>query len=228
MSLRLHNTAFEDEALYLYSGHMELEHLLHGTALQGSYAVVLLRRSRPLPGGGRLPQRPGRPDPGPDAQPGRDAADHRLALLHDPAPVQRADRLVRGPALLGVRVGDLPGQLRHLRRDLPVPAVFAAWIVVRTAGLRWPVFLLAAPVAALAVGVKYAGLLFVPTIAVLPALAGWPRARPPGAAVPAGVRRRGGGPALRRAAAGRQGVHDGHLQHHHAPRGGRDAGDAPS
>jgi hypothetical protein len=50
----------------------------------------------------------------------------------------------------------------------------AAWIMVRTAVFRWPVFLLAAPVAALAVGVKYAGLLFVPTIAVLPALAGWP------------------------------------------------------
>jgi hypothetical protein len=50
----------------------------------------------------------------------------------------------------------------------------AAWIVVRTAAFRWPVFLMAAPVAALAVGVKYAGLLFVPTIAVLPAVAGWP------------------------------------------------------
>ena len=81
---------------------------------------------------------------------------------------------MRGAALLGHRVGDLPGQLRHLRRDLPVPAGLAAWIVVRTAGFRWPVFILAAPVAALAVGVKYAGLLFVPTIAVLPALAGWP------------------------------------------------------
>ena len=50
----------------------------------------------------------------------------------------------------------------------------AAWIMVRTAAFRWPVFLLAAPVAALAVGVKYAGLLFVPTIAVLPPLACWP------------------------------------------------------
>jgi hypothetical protein len=50
----------------------------------------------------------------------------------------------------------------------------AAWIVVRTAAFRWPVFLLAALPAALAVGVKYAGLLFVPTIAVLPVLAGWP------------------------------------------------------
>jgi hypothetical protein len=50
----------------------------------------------------------------------------------------------------------------------------ATWVVVRTAASRWPVFLLAAPIAALAVAVKYAGLLFVPTIAVLPALAGWP------------------------------------------------------
>ncbi len=50
----------------------------------------------------------------------------------------------------------------------------ASWIVVRTAAFRWPLFLLAAPLAALAVAVKYAGLLFVPTIALLPALAGWP------------------------------------------------------
>jgi hypothetical protein len=50
----------------------------------------------------------------------------------------------------------------------------AAWVMVRTARSRRPLFLLAAPLATLAVAVKYAGLLFVPTIAVLPALAGWP------------------------------------------------------
>jgi hypothetical protein len=33
LSLRLRNTAFEDESLYLYAGHMELQHLLHGAAL---------------------------------------------------------------------------------------------------------------------------------------------------------------------------------------------------
>ncbi len=97
----------------------------------------------------------------------------------------------------------------------------AAWIMVRTAGFRWPVFLLAAPVAALAVGVKYAGLLFVPTIAVLPALAGWPlRGRrvllyPP--VFVAAV----GGPALRGAAPGRTRLHGGHLEYHHEPRAGR-------
>jgi len=38
LSLRLRNTAFEDEATYLYAGHMELQHLLHGSPLQGAYS----------------------------------------------------------------------------------------------------------------------------------------------------------------------------------------------
>ena len=37
LTLRMHNTAFEDEALYLYVGHLEIAHWLHGTALQGDY-----------------------------------------------------------------------------------------------------------------------------------------------------------------------------------------------
>ena len=31
------NTAFEDEGLYLYVGHLEIRHFLHGAALQGDY-----------------------------------------------------------------------------------------------------------------------------------------------------------------------------------------------
>ena len=38
LTLRMNNTAFEDEALYLYSGHLEIAHWLHGTPLQGNYA----------------------------------------------------------------------------------------------------------------------------------------------------------------------------------------------
>ena len=38
LSLRLRNTAFEDESLYLYAGHMELQHLLHGAALYGGFS----------------------------------------------------------------------------------------------------------------------------------------------------------------------------------------------
>jgi hypothetical protein len=45
---------------------------------------------------------------------------------------------------------------------------------VRTAARRWPVYLVAAPLAALAAATKYAALLFVPTIAALAALAALP------------------------------------------------------
>ncbi len=38
LSLRMHNTAFEDEALYLSAGHQELAHLLYGVPLPNDYA----------------------------------------------------------------------------------------------------------------------------------------------------------------------------------------------
>src|SRR5207245_1539635 len=38
LSLRLHNSAFEDEALYLYAGHLQLDHLLHGGAAHPEFA----------------------------------------------------------------------------------------------------------------------------------------------------------------------------------------------
>ena len=101
---------------------------------------------------------------------------------------------------------------------------FAAWIMVRTAAFRWPVFLLAALPAALAVGVKYAGLLFVPTIAVLPVLAGWPERGRRVLLVPAGLRRRRGWPPPRRAAPGRPRVRVGPAEHDHEPRPGHDTG----
>jgi 4-amino-4-deoxy-L-arabinose transferase-like glycosyltransferase len=50
----------------------------------------------------------------------------------------------------------------------------ATWIVVRTAGFRWPAYLLAALPVTVAVATKYASVLFVPTIVLLSALAAWP------------------------------------------------------
>ena len=174
LSLRLHNTAFEDEALYLYSGHMELEHLLHGAALQGSYASYFSGSPVLYPvAAGFLNQLGG-------------LTAVRMLSLAEMLSVTAllyslTRRLFNEPA----------GLCAALLFSVTESAVFlgnfatydatclfllacAAWIMVRTAGFRWPVFILAAPVAALAVGVKYAGLLFVPTIAVLPALAGYP------------------------------------------------------
>lgn len=191
LSLRLHNTAFEDEALYLYSGHMELEHLLHGAALQGDYATFFSGSPVLYPvlaavfnGLGGL------------------AAARLLSLAEMLAATVLLYSLTR--RLLGERAAVSAALLFSVTESAVFLGNFATydatcvlllagatWLVVRTASHRWPLFLLAAPVAALAVAVKYAGLMFVPTIAVLLALAAWPargwRALPRAAAFGAAV-----------------------------------------
>jgi hypothetical protein len=174
LSLRLHNTAFEDEALYIYSGHMELEHLLHHAALQGSYASYFSGSPVLYPvAAGFL-----------NALGGLTAARmFSLAemlsitvLLYSMSRRLFNERVAVCAALLFsvCESAIFLGNFATYDATCLFLLSLAAWIMVRTAGFRWPVFLLAAPVAALAVGVKYAGLLFVPTIAVLPMLAGWP------------------------------------------------------
>jgi len=174
LSLRLRNTAFEDESLYLYSGHMELEHLLHGSALYGGFASYfsgapvlypVLAAALDMVGGLDLVR--------------------ALSLFEMLATTGLLYTMTR--RLFNERVGLCAAGFFSVSEAVIFLGNFAtfdatclfllacaAWIVVRTAAIRWPVFLLAAPIAALAVAVKYAGLLFVPTIAVLPALAGWP------------------------------------------------------
>ena len=174
LSLRLHNTAFEDEALYIYSGHMELQHLLHGTALQGQYASYFSGSPVLYPVAAGFLNGLG----------GLTAA--RMfslaemlsitALLYSMSRRLFNERIALCAAVLFsvCESAIFLGNFATYDATCLFLLSLAAWIMVRTAGFRWPVFLLAAPVAALAVGVKYAGLLFVPTIAVLPALAGWP------------------------------------------------------
>jgi hypothetical protein len=174
LSLRLHNTAFEDEALYVYSGHMELQHLLHGTALQGQYASYFSGSPVLYPVAAGFLNGLG----------GLTAA--RLLSLAEMLSItvllySLARRLFNERIALCAAVlfsvcesAIFLGNFATYDATCLFLLACAAWIMVRTAGFRWPVFLMAAPVAALAVGVKYAGLLFVPTIAVLPALAGWP------------------------------------------------------
>jgi hypothetical protein len=174
LTLRMHNTAFEDEALYLYAGHMELGHLLHGTALQGSYAsyfsgapVLYPVLAAAAANGGGL------------------AAARTVSLLEMLAVTALLYSLTR--QLFNERVGLCAAAvfsvteatlfLGHLA-TFDATALFllavSAWIVVRTARYRWPRYLLGVPVAALAAGTKYAALLFVPTIAVLAGLAALP------------------------------------------------------
>src|SRR5215469_1355179 len=175
LSLRLHNTAFEDEAQYLYAGRMELAHLLHGTALQGNYASYFSGAPVLYPVLAAVAN---------DA--GGLAAARAVSLAEMLATTALLYMLTR--RLFNERVGLFAAALFSAQMSLiflgnfatfDATALFllalAAWIGVQTAESRWPLFLLAAPVAALAVATKYAALLFVPTVALLPAFAAWPR-----------------------------------------------------
>lgn len=177
LSLRLHNTAFEDEAQYIYAGHMELEHILHGSALQGDYTSFFSGSPVLYPVAAAALD-----------QVGGLALARALSLVEMLAVTTMAYSIAR--YLFSERVGLYTAGLYAVTESVIFLGnfatydatclfllAFAAWIMVYTARCRWPLFLLAAPVAALAVAVKYAGLMFVPTIAVLPALAAWPDRR---------------------------------------------------
>ena len=177
LSLRLHNTAFEDEAQYLYAGHMELEHILHGSALQGDYTSFFSGSPVLYPVAAAVLD-----------QVGGLALARALSLVEMLAVTTMAYSIAR--YLFNERVGLYAAGLYAVTEPVLFMGnfatydatclcllAFAAWIMVYSSRCRWPVFLLAGPVAALAVAVKYAGLLFVPTIAVLPVLAAWPDRR---------------------------------------------------
>jgi Dolichyl-phosphate-mannose-protein mannosyltransferase len=174
LSLRMSNTAFEDEALYLYSGHLELAHLLHGAALQGNYSNYFSGAPVLYPVLGALADNVGGL-----------AAARAVSLIAMLGTTGLLYSLTR--RLFNERVGLCAAVvfsvtesalfLGHLA-TYDAPSLFllalAAWIVVRTAPFRWPGYLLAAPPIALAVATKYAAGLYVPTIVALSAIAAWP------------------------------------------------------
>ena len=174
LSLRLQNTAFGDEALYLYAGHMETAHLLHGAALQGTYATyfpgipvlypVLAAAANSI--GGLAAAR----------------AVSLLAMLSTTVLLYAMTR-----RLFNERVGlcavvlfcvtegtTLAGHLATNDAVSLCLLALASWIVVRTAPWRWRAYLLAAPVAGLAIGTDYWALLYLPTLALLAGLAADP------------------------------------------------------
>jgi hypothetical protein len=174
LTLRMSNTAFEDEALYLYSGHLQIAHLLQGTALQGNYASYFSGAPVLYPVLGALAD-----------DVGGLAAARAVSLIAMLGTTALLYSLTR--RLFNERVGLCAAVifsvtesalfLGHLA-TYDAPSLFllalASWIVVRTARFRWPVYLLAALPIALAVATKYASGLFVPTIVALAALAAWP------------------------------------------------------
>ncbi len=174
LSLRLQNTAFEDEALYLYVGHLEIAHWLHGASLQGDYPAVLSGAPVLYPVLGALAD-----------SVGGLAAARALSLIEMMAVTTMLYGLSRrlfnervGLCAALVFVAATPTLFLGHFATYDASALFllalATWIVVRTAEFRWPVYLLAAPILALAVGTKYASLLFVPSAIAFAGLAAWP------------------------------------------------------
>ncbi|MGW1467827.1 ArnT family glycosyltransferase [Streptomyces sp. NPDC002308] len=167
LSLRLHNSAFEDEALYVYAGHAMIGHLFHGVPDYGGFASYFS---------------------------GSPALYPVLAAWVDSAAGLTGVRLMSLAFMLG-STGLLYSFTRRLfneRTALLTAGIFSvaqstlflgnfatydamalfllaltAWILVRVAPGHWALPLAAAPVAALAVGVKYASALYLPTVVVL-------------------------------------------------------------
>ncbi|GAB1340259.1 DUF3824 domain-containing protein [Streptomyces sp. E-15] len=167
LSLRLHNTAFEDEALYVYAGHAMIDHLFHGVPDYGGFSTYFSGSPVLYP---------------------------VLAAWVDTVGGLTAVRLMSLAFMLGATalLYSLTRMLFNERAALCAAGVFAvcqstlflgyfatydalailllaltAWLLVRTAPGHWALSPAAAPVAFLAVGVKYASALYLPTLAAL-------------------------------------------------------------
>ncbi|GAA1229977.1 DUF3824 domain-containing protein [Kitasatospora nipponensis] len=172
LSVRLSNTAFQDEALYMYAGHMELAHLLHGAALPKDYssyfsgspvlypivAAVVENHFGML--GVRLFS--------------------LLSMLGATSVLYAfSRRLFNERVALGAAAMFAVTQstvVLGFFATYDAPAVLllavATWIVIRTDRAPAAVVLLAAPVAVLAVGAKYASGLYLPVLVLLAFLTG--------------------------------------------------------
>jgi len=174
LSVRLRNTAFDNEALLLQAGHLEIAHLLHGVPLPGNYASF-------LPGAPALYPVLGAAA---DGLGGLEAARliSLVAMLATTGLLYSMTRL-----LFNERIGlcaatlfcvtEATIMLGNLATNDAVSLALlalASWIVVRTAAWRWRAYLLAAPVASLAVANDYWALLYLPTLAGLAGLAAYP------------------------------------------------------
>lgn len=174
LSLRNNNTAFEDEALYLYSGHLELGHLLYGTSTGTDFWSYFSGAPVLYPVLGSVADQMG----------GLFGA--RLLSLSFMLGATCMLYLITR-RMFGTRAAVCAAALFCCTEPVvfvgnlatyDAPALFliafSAWIVVRFARSTWPLYLLAIFPAVLAVGTKYAALMFVPIIVCLAFLAAVP------------------------------------------------------
>ncbi len=173
LSLRSTNTAFEDEALYLYSGHLELAHLLNGAPID-NFATYFSGAPVLYPVLAAVADQLG------------GVIGARLLSLAFMLGATCLAYLI-GRRLFGVRSALCGAGLFATTASAvfigglatyDAPAVFllalSGWIVVRSASSSWPYYVLAVLPMLLAVGTKYASLLFLPTIIVLACVSALP------------------------------------------------------
>ncbi|MCT9933787.1 glycosyltransferase family 39 protein [Planotetraspora sp. A-T 1434] len=177
LALRLRNTAYQDEALYLYAGDIYLNSVLHGTPVTGDYADYFSGSPYFYPVLAAV-------------------ADHAFGL--EGARALSLLFMLGGTALLysftcrlfNERTGLFAAGAFAVAESSLVLARYATydssaifllalatWLVIR--GARGSVWwcVLAGPVAALAVAAKYAAGLFMPTVIVLAVLVALPHER---------------------------------------------------
>jgi Dolichyl-phosphate-mannose-protein mannosyltransferase len=175
LTLRMTNTAFEDESLYLYVGHLEIHHFLHGAALQGDYPSYFSGAPVLYPVLGAVAD-----------SIGGLAAARALSLVEMLAVTgliyATSKRLFNERVALCAAVVYAVCEpalfLGHLA-TYDATALFlltvATWLVVRFSSAARPLYLLAAPVLVLAVATKYATLLWVPSVIALAGLTSAPK-----------------------------------------------------
>ncbi|WP_055527842.1 ArnT family glycosyltransferase [Streptomyces graminilatus] len=173
LSLRLSNTAFQDEALYLAAGHNIMEHWANGTPLHSGYESYFSGSPMLYPVAAALV----------DGWFGLSGA--RLlsllcmlgatALLYSFTRRLFNERVaLAAAALFAVTQPTIVlGRLAVYDAPAILLVALSAWIIVRTNRAPVLAVLLAAPVTVLAVAVKYASALYVPTLVVLAALTAW-------------------------------------------------------
>ena len=174
LSMRQNNSPFEDESLYLYSGHLELGHLLFGTSTITDFWSEFSGAPVLYPILGAVAD-----------QTGGILAARLLSLLFMLGTTGLLYLITR--RLFGTRAALCAAALFSCLEatiflgglaTYDAPALFllalSAWIVVRFAGNTFPFYLLAVFPATLAVATKYVSLLFVPSIVVLALLASLP------------------------------------------------------
>ncbi|RAG85389.1 hypothetical protein DN069_12075 [Streptacidiphilus pinicola] len=166
----LANTAFEDEALYLYAGHRELAFLLHHTPTYDSYASYFSGAPFLYPVLAALV----------DGALGLEGARALSLLFMLGATIlvwMTARRLYgRQPAIVAAVLFGVSAPTLFLSRLATYDAMcvfllaVALWLVVRLARANPAWVLCAAPVLVLAAATKYASALYLPTVVVAAAL----------------------------------------------------------